>query len=392
MGSLYKRERIWWIKYYRNGRMMRESSHSSQESDAKRILRIREGDIARGIPVTPRLMRVTVGELLEDVKNDYRINGKKSYPDLEYRCRLYLGPFFGNRRASAVTTSDVRTFISDRQAKGASNTAINRELAALKRAFSLAVEAGKVLNKPHVPMLAENDVRKGFFEQDQFLALLPWLPEHVKPVVRFAYLTGWRTRSEILTLQWKQVDFRAGEIRLDPGTTKNKEGRVFPMTQELRALLEEEKAKQVGMTRSGVICPWVFPYRGKCFRSFKTSWKRACAKAGIPWMIPHDLRRTAVRNLIRAGIPERVAMQMTGHRTRSVFDRYNIVSDGDLQEAKRKLDLKSGTIVGTEQTNWVSYLKALVVDSPKVESPSLVVWYGLVTRAAPVAILVWRAY
>src|SRR6185312_11101462 len=114
-------------------------------------------------------------------KKDYLINGKKSFPDLEYRCRLYLELFFGSRRAAAVTTADVRTFILERQGKGASNTSINRELAALKRAFSLAVEAGKILNKPHIPMLAENNVRKGFFEQDQFEALLEHLPEHVKP-------------------------------------------------------------------------------------------------------------------------------------------------------------------------------------------------------------------
>lgn len=168
--------------------MMRESSHSDRESNSKKLLAIREGDIARGIPLTPRLMRVNVGELLQDVKNDYKVNGKKSYSDLEYRCRLYLEPFFGNRRAAAVTTADVRSFILERQTHGASNTAINRELAALKRAFSLALEAGKILFKPHIPMLAENNVRKGFFEQDQFEALLKQLPEHVKPVVRFAYV------------------------------------------------------------------------------------------------------------------------------------------------------------------------------------------------------------
>ena len=294
MGSLYKRGRICWIKYYRNGRMMRESSHSNREASAKRILAMREGDTARGIPVTPRLMRVTVAELLEDVKND----GKKSYPDLEYRCRLYLEPFFGAVRASAVTTADVRNFILKRQTQGGSNTAINRELTALKRAFSMAVEAGKILMKPHIPMLAENNVRKGFFEKIQFEALLDQLPEHLKPVVRFAYLTGWRTKSEIVTLQWKQVDFHAGEIRLEPGNTKNKEGRVFPMTQELAALLEEQKATHEEIIRSGVICPWVFQYKGKPFKSFKTAWKKACIRAGIPWVIPHDFRRTAVRNLV----------------------------------------------------------------------------------------------
>ena len=120
------------------------------------------------------------------------------------------------------------------------------------------------------------------------------------------------------------------------------------MTQELRQILEEQKAKNEEMKQSGVFCPWIFPYQGKPFKSFKTTWKRACVKAGIPWAIPHDFRRTAVRNLVRAGISERVAMQMTGHKTRSVFDRYHVVSEGDLQEAKTKLDLKAGTISGTE--------------------------------------------
>jgi integrase len=101
------------------------------------------------------------------------------------------------------------------------------------------------------------------------------------------------------------------------------------------------------MKQSGVIRRWIFPYKGKPFKSLKTAWKGACVKAGIPWVIPHDFRRTAVRNLVRPGISERVAMQMTGHNTRSVFDTYNIVSEGDLWEAKKKLDPKSGTIPGT---------------------------------------------
>src|SRR5262249_6751379 len=100
--------------------------------------------------------------------------------------------------------------------------------------------------------------------------------------------------------------------------------------------------------RSGIVCPWVFPYKGKRFKSFKTAWKKASVKAGCPWAIPHDFRRTAVRNLVRAGVPERVAMQMTGHKTRSVFDRYNIVSEGDLQDAKQRLNSKLGTISGTK--------------------------------------------
>jgi integrase len=232
---------------------------------------------------------------------------------------------------------------------GASNATVNRELSVLRRAFTLAADSRKLsAQPPRVPLLTENNVRTGFFEPEQFNVVLKHLPEHVKPVARFAYITGWRANSEILPLQWRQIDFQAGTVRLDPGTTKNMEGRVFPMTAELQSLLMEQKAKSEALQREqGVLCPWVFTYQGKRFKSFRRAWLTACKAAGVPGRLAHDFRRTAVRNLVRAGIPERVAMQMTGHKTRSVFERYNIVSQGDLFDAARRLDQFTGTISGT---------------------------------------------
>ncbi len=348
MGSIYRRGKIWWIKYYRNGRAMRESSESSRESNAKRLLAIREGDIARGVPVGPRQTRITIADLLEDVKADYEVNHKKTLDDLEARCRLHLLPFFGRHRASSLTTDEIRKYIQKRQKQGAANGTINRELTALKRAYSLATQAAKLLWKPYVPMLAEDNVRRGFFELPEFQLILTHLAEHVKPVVRFAFVTGWRCISEVLPLQWSQVDFQAETIRLEPGTTKNKQARVFPMTIELRQLLLEQWTKHRELLDTGVNCPWVFPYSGRRFQSFKRAWKTACTKAGISERVAHDFRRTAVRNLTRAGIVERVAMEMTGHLTRSVFERYNIVSHGDVEHAKSRLDSQMGTISGTD--------------------------------------------
>ena len=240
MGHLYRRGKIYWIKYYRNGRAFYESSGSRKEGDAKLLLRLREGDIAKGIPVTPKVGRLRFDELAEDVVNDYRANGKRSIKDVERRFRKHLLPFFGGRRTSAITTSHVRRFITVRQEAGASNAEINRELAALKRAFSLAVKDGKLMVKPHIPSLKENNVRKGFFEPEQFERVRSYLTPALQAVVTFAYITGWRVRSEILTLQWRQVDLKAGRIVLDPGTTKNDEGRVFPFTEELRDLLQAQ--------------------------------------------------------------------------------------------------------------------------------------------------------
>ena len=126
---------------------------------------------------------------------------------------------------------------------------------------------------------------------------------------------------------------------MNPGTTKNDEGRVFPFTQELRELLVLQKEETEQLQRQqDMLIPWVFHREGKKLGDFRKSWETACKKAGVPGRIPHDFRRTAVRNLVRAGIPERVAMQMTGHKTRSVFERYNIVSEGDLDAAAKRLD------------------------------------------------------
>jgi integrase len=351
MGSVYRRGKVWWIKYYRNGKPMRESSESEKETLAKNLLKQREGDIQLGLPITPRTNRVTFDELMADVMNDYEVNKKRSIADLKRRIELHLKPFFTGSRAVNITTPDVRVYVAKRQAAGATNGTINRELTALKRGFSLAIDAGKLTVRPKIEMLHEDNVRTGFFECDQFEAVRSHLAPELQVLVTFAQITGWRTTSEVQRLQWRQVDFNAGTVRLDPGTTKNGEGRVFPFTAELRVLLEAQRAYTEAVQRErGIICPWVFHRNGRPIKVFRKAWASACKAAGCPGRIPHDFRRTAVRNLVRAGVPERVAMTMTGHKTRSVFERYNIVSEGDLTDAARKLDAvtkSTGTITGT---------------------------------------------
>jgi integrase len=164
----------------------------------------------------------------------------------------------------------------------------------------------------------------------------------------------------VLPLKWRQVDFDerlspnqkvAGTVRLDAGTTKNCDPRVFPFTMNLREVLLEQKRAADRLKADGVICPWVFhrsrtKVKGRPIKSCIKAFRAACVAAGCPGRIPHDFRRTAVRNLVRAGIPESIAMQLTGHKTRSVFERYNIVSSGDLADAARRLDNVNGTIVG----------------------------------------------
>jgi integrase len=359
MGSIYRRRHfkkgkairlglVWWIQFSRGGRKIRESSGSSRREDAILLLRKREGQVATGLPVSQKTGTVKMDELLQDEITDWKVQERRSIPDLQHRTDCHILPFFGGTRAERITTADIRRFILLRQEEGASNAEINRELAALRRAFTLGMDNGKLFARPRIPMLRENNVRQGFFEREQFEAVLRHLTEAIQAVIIFAFITGWRIRSEVLPLQWRQVDFAAGRVTLYAGTTKNQEARTFPLTSELRELLLVQKAKTDALKQQGIICPYVFNRDGIRIKTFRRSWLTACRKAGVPGRIPHDFRRTAVRNLVRAGIPERVAMTMTGHKTRSVFERYNIVSEGDLTEAARKLDVIAGRRLATE--------------------------------------------
>lgn len=330
MGCLYRRGKTYWIKYYRNGKAYAESSHSDKKEVAKRLLKKREGEIAEGKLPGICFEKVTFDELAEEFLTDYRINGKKSTRRAKGSVK-HLEQSFGGMSAVNITTPHIKKHIEKRQRENASNATINRELSALKRMLNLGARQTppKVDKVPYIPMLRENNVRKGFFEHEDFLKIKDALPDYLKPVVLFAYKTGWR-RSEVLNLTWKSVDLKERIVCLEPGETKNGEGRVAYLEGELLNVMTDlQKKRAFG-------CPYVFNRNGNQIQNFKKSWSNAFKKANIPVMLFHDLRRTAVRNMIRAGIPERVAMAISGHKTRSVFDRYNIVSTEDLKWAARK--------------------------------------------------------
>jgi integrase len=153
-----------------------------------------------------------------------------------------------------------------------------------------------------------------------------------------AYITGWRVHDEILTRQKHHLDLKAGWLRLDPGETKNNEGRMFPLTPMLREALEQQLGKtELLQKANGAIIPWLFHRNGKPIKTFRRSWITACKAAGVPGKIPHDFRRTAVRNLERAGVPRSAAMKMVGHKTQSIYSRYAIADEGMLKDAAQKL-------------------------------------------------------
>ena len=371
MGQLRKRGGVWWIRYYRDGRRHEESARTDKYEEAQRQLKLREGDVAKGIAISARVGRVRFEEAAQDLVTDYTVNGKRTLKDLTRRVQVELGAWFAGRRLATVNTADVRAYVAHRQSQGAANASINLELANLKRMFTLAVQAGKVLQRPYIPMLKEDNVRKGFFEREQFEAVRARLRAPLDAAVTLAYYTGWRMASEILPLEWHQIDRKAGVLRLDPGTTKNRDGRVFKYGEllEAREAIDALWARHEALEQQGIISPLVFCRGGgQPIKSFYTRWAQACEQAGCPGRIPHNMRRTAVRNLNRAGVPETVAMKITGHKTRSVFDRYDITSEEDLTDAARKLQAMTGTIPGTIAPIVVSARRSRSANSMRMKS------------------------
>lgn len=380
MGCIYrlKNSPYWWFKYTgADGRPQYESSRSTDHATAKSMLAEREGKLAQGVPVTAAVGRLKFKDAAADVVNDFKINRRKSFDEVERRIRLHLMPFFGRCRMVEIDTAMIRRYIAKRQAdtittrkartvthadgrretlpaetKPVSNAEINRELQTLQRCFTLAVEEGRLLHSPHVPKLKENNVRRGFLDAAQLQDVLTLLPADLRPVIQFTYITGWRIGSEVLPLTWSHVDFDAGEVRLD--TSKNGEGRVFPMNDDLHALLRARYREHERLKKAGHICPLVFfrlvaegrggEKKPQPIRSLAKAWRSACERAGYPGRLLHDLRRSGVRNMIRRGVPEAVAMRLVGHKTRSMLDRYNIVDSRDLREAADRLNGMVGSL------------------------------------------------
>jgi integrase len=338
-GTLRLRGSIWWVRYKVKGKCYEESSGATDRRKAEKLLARREAELGLGHFVAPDVKRTTVVDLAQMLRDDYRVNGRRSLRRAETSL-THLLAYFGGARAITVTADRIAAYIRDRQDEGAAPATIRNELAALKRMFTLGLRAGKVTQRPHIPAIQVSNARAGFFEPRDFTALVAALPEDLQGVVTFAYCTGWRIPSEVLPLTWAQVDFRAGVVRLEPRSTKNDEGRTFPFDAlpELAALLRAQRERTTALERAtGRVLPHVFHRDGQPIRYFRRAWLSACRRAGLVGMIPHDFRRTAVRNLVRAGVPERVAMQLTGHKTRSVFDRYNIVNERDLRDGVSRL-------------------------------------------------------
>jgi integrase len=274
--------------------------------------------------------RITLAELLDNLEMNYRIQGRKSLGHAPYRLGA-LRRRIGGVRAAEIDPLFLRRYVTRRQEEVAKPATINRELAAIRRALNLAAEDGIVREMPRFPHLREDNARKGFFERHEVELVIRCLPDYLQDLTRFAWLTGWR-KGEILNLIWDQIDMRGQAICI--ATSKNNHGRLLALEGELWELSQRRhESRDV----HGKECPWVFHRYGQPILSMKEAWKSACQAAGVQGKVFHDLRRTAVRNLIRAAVPDKVAMDITGHRTVSVFYRYSITSEADIRSAVQRV-------------------------------------------------------
>jgi integrase len=344
-----KHAATWSMFYQKDGKQVRESCGTRNEAKAKAKLQERNGQVAIGVPTGPQISKTTLTDVLGMLEAHYTANGRKSLWRARFAAK-HLVRLLGNYRKARDLTPDTMTqYQATRLAEGAAAATVNYEIAVLKRALHLGAKAGKVGVRHEFDMLQVHNTRTGFFEPEQYRAVLGRLPGYLQPVIQVAYITGWRTRSELLTRQWRHIDMVNGWLVLDPGEAKNQQARRFPFTPELRAVLEGQRERVSTIERkTGQIIPHVFVHdTGTPIKAYRDVWKRACREAGIPGRIPHDFRRTAVRNLERAGVPRSASMAMTGHKTASVFTRYAIVDSTMLQEAAAKL----ATLHESERTN-----------------------------------------
>jgi integrase len=273
--------------------------------------------------------RVRMADLLTTLETDYANNGRRSCRTLGFRL-LPLRVAFDQDRARDVTASRVAQYVRERLAAGKARATVNRELAALRRAFTIAVEQERLTSGPRIKMLTEAPPRQCFVNLGDLEKIVAGLPDYLRDLARFGFLTGWRV-GEITTLEWCDVDREGRRITLRREHSKNGQPRVIPVT----TMLDEIMARRWEARGSSA---HVFHHNGRRIGDFRKAWTRACAAAGKPPLLFHDLRRSAVRNLVSAGVDQSVAMRVTGHKTVSVFQRYRIVAEDDVRAALNRME------------------------------------------------------
>jgi integrase len=359
-GHLYHQQgsAIWWMAFYKHGKQIRMSTGEVDEKIAERALKLklqeRDAELGGGRKmITPQQQRLTVNELLDALKVDYTLRGKGGA-----RLLSNLKPLeehFGDFRAVDLNSAHVDKFIEtalqhgrrklevaipEKKAKPAKPASINRSLQLLGQAYKLAIANGRLSTAPRIRKLSEvGNVRQGFFSTMQFRSVLANLPAYLRDFALFAWLTAWRPK-EIRSLSWLDLD--GDTIRLRAENAKIRKARNVPLIGELAELMDRQRLNMSPKTSL------IFQHEGAPIGDFRKSWATACKLAGVPEKLFYDLRRSGVRDMIRSGTSQTVAMSISGHLTSSMFQRYNITDDRDQRTAL--LNRESYNAAATSQT------------------------------------------
>jgi len=330
---------VWWIGYSVNGKKYRESAKTTSKREAETFLAQRIADKS-GAVVAHAAGKTTFADLRQMIEADYARNNRRSTDRLKYSL-AHLEEMFGDCTAADIQEPGIEQYIQTRLDDGAAPGTVNREVGTLGRMLRIGYERRCVARMPHIPKLDETPaIRTGFVTEEELDRLLPILPADLRPLTEVAALTGMR-KGELLSRDWRHVDFNGGWIRLEGEDTKNASGRQIPFTARLRRVLEKQQARaqEIGRKRGMIIQPVFFRSRGTRIRSFHKAWRKACdATEEFEGLVFHDLRRSAVRRMVKAGVPAVVARQISGHKSNAVFERYAIVDESLLKAAAQKME------------------------------------------------------
>ncbi|MEO8190384.1 MAG: site-specific integrase [Acidobacteriota bacterium] len=317
---------------------LRESTGTTDEGAARRILadRVREAANHRdGIKTfaPTAAAKLTVHDLCDALESDLRARGIKSLTATLLHLK-WPRESLGGLKAQAVKAETVRRYVAQRKALGRANATINRETELLSSAFRLAVREETLTRMPPFPpALPEDNARQGFFEADEIDRLVVVLPTPLADMTLLAFRTGWR-RDELRLLRWADVDAGTREIRLT--TSKNGRPRVVTLDEEDWEILDRMAGRRV--FDESHLSLWVFHRNGLPINRsvMRRQWNKGCEAVGLFGRIFHDLRRSAVRNMVHGGVPPSTAMEISGHKTQSMLARYAIVSQGNIVDALRR--------------------------------------------------------
>jgi integrase len=277
-----------------------------------------------------------MNDLFDCYLAEHRRKKRVETPIVERKIDKYLRPRIGDLDAKKFGKDELETYLNSRlkdlhpkTKRPPENATLNREISIISHALRLAAEKLQRIVFFGESFLQEARPRQGITSEEVYQALLMELPDYIKPLWCFAYYTGVRS-GQLKKFRWEWMDWDEwiigcpgyhGEERI----TKNGEPHPIPVFLEM-----QEFAKLMWETRNPD-CPYMFQRNGKQIRNFRTAFKSACKRVGVPDLLFHDQRRTAVTNMIRVGVPEKEAMAVSGHLDRSMLDRYTIVKEKDVQ-------------------------------------------------------------